>query len=88
MQFEQNPEMEKLHSCLCEKQPVSDETLASSERENTNISNVALETDDSVSQYEREISCASPTGQFDPEDNKRKVNLRITGGLIIVIRDG
>ncbi|KRZ13295.1 hypothetical protein T11_11626 [Trichinella zimbabwensis] len=60
------------------RQPVSDETLASSERENTDISNVALETDDSVSQYDREINCASLTGQFDPEDNKRKLANTIT----------
>ncbi|KAL1230868.1 PiggyBac transposable element-derived protein [Trichinella pseudospiralis] len=30
------------------RQPVNDETLASSKREDTDISNVALETDDSV----------------------------------------
>ncbi|KRZ16382.1 Jerky -like protein-like [Trichinella zimbabwensis] len=29
------------------------------------------------SQYDREISCASPVGQFDPEDKSMKVDLKI-----------
>ncbi|KRZ01497.1 hypothetical protein T11_9933 [Trichinella zimbabwensis] len=41
---------------MSSRQPVSDETLASSERENTDISNVASETDDSVKfQAENEL---------------------------------
>ncbi|KRY88716.1 hypothetical protein T4D_2483 [Trichinella pseudospiralis] len=87
---------------MSSRQPVSDETLALSESGNTDISNMASETDDSVvcqctsniyshilkkfcileyssapckvkstnnvSQYNREINCASPMGQFEPED--------------------